>query len=79
MEVDVDHTLDARGLNCPMPVIKTKQEIDEVEVGGVLEILATDPGAESDIESWASQTGNEFIGIEEQDDDVLALYVRKQD
>lgn len=77
METETDHTLDARGLNCPMPVVKTKQEIDEVDVGGVLEVLATDPGAESDIEAWCSQTGNEFLGMEEPEDEVLALYVRK--
>lgn len=77
MDVDVDHTLDAKGLNCPMPVVKTKEAIDDVGDGEVLEVLATDPGAEEDLQSFASRTGNEYIGCEDQGDDVLALYLRR--
>lgn len=55
-EYDVTDQLDVTGLNCPMPVVKTKQAIDDVDVGGVLAVTATDPGSMSDIAGWASST-----------------------
>ncbi len=54
---EVTETLDATAMNCPMPVVKTKQASDELEAGDVLEVLATDPGSVSDIEGWADATG----------------------
>ncbi|MBC7224045.1 MAG: sulfurtransferase TusA family protein, partial [Anaerolineae bacterium] len=54
-----EKTLDARGLQCPMPVVKTSQEIKNVSVGGILEVLATDPGSMADINAWAKSSGNE--------------------
>lgn len=76
MEVEVDQTLDVKGESCPMPVLQTKKEIDNIGDGEVLEVLATDPGAESDVQSWADRTGNEFLGLEKEGD-VLRLYIRK--
>lgn len=49
-------TLDVQGQSCPMPVIKTKQAVDELEAGDVLAVLATDPGSQSDIRGWAEAT-----------------------
>ena len=56
MEVDV--TVDARGLQCPMPVVKVSQAIKSMDSGQLLEIVATDRGALSDIPAWASDMGH---------------------
>ena len=63
-EVTPDKTLDARGLKCPMPVVKTSQEIKSMPVGSVLQVLATDPGSMADIQAWAKSTGNELVKME---------------
>ena len=55
--------LDCTGLQCPLPVIKTAQAMKGLEVGQVLELLATDPGVEPDMKAWSSRTGNELVGI----------------
>jgi tRNA 2-thiouridine synthesizing protein A len=56
-----DHVLDAKGLNCPLPILKAKKALKEVPVGGTLEILATDPGAVADFQAFARSTGNELL------------------
>ncbi|MGC8837148.1 MAG: sulfurtransferase TusA family protein [Anaerolineae bacterium] len=63
-ELKPEKTLDARGLQCPMPVVKTSQEIKNVSVGGILEVLATDPGSMADISAWAKSSGNELVKME---------------
>ncbi|MEK7296532.1 MAG: sulfurtransferase TusA family protein, partial [Planctomycetota bacterium] len=60
-----DETLDCYGLMCPMPIFKTASKIKEIEVGKVLEIIATDEGIKKDIASWCNTTGNELLSIEE--------------
>ena len=55
--------LDCQGLQCPLPVIKTAKAIKEVEVGEMLELVATDPGVEPDMKAWTSRTGNELVNI----------------
>ena len=56
-----DKTLDCTGMLCPVPVIKTSKAIKELQVGQVLQMVATDPGAPSDMEAWSRQTGNELL------------------
>ncbi len=56
-----DHTLDAKGLNCPLPILKAKKAMKEVPVGGTLEVLATDPGAVADFQAFCRTTGNELL------------------
>jgi len=56
-----DHTLDAKGLNCPLPILKAKKALKEVPTGGTLEILATDPGAVADFQAFCRTTGNELL------------------
>lgn len=56
-------TLDARGMQCPMPILKAKKEITNLEVGQILEVLSDDPGSKEDFPRWAKRTGNEFLGI----------------
>lgn len=58
-------TLDARNLSCPMPVLKSKKALKELEIGQVLEILATDPGSMADIPAWTRSTGQELLSSEE--------------
>ena len=54
-------TLDARGLKCPMPIVKTAQAIKSIAAGELLEVLATDPGAVADFAAWSRSTGNSVI------------------
>ena len=56
-----DHTLDAKGLNCPLPILKAKKALKEVPDGGTLEILATDPGSVADFEAFSRTTGDELL------------------
>ena len=63
-EVTPEKTLDARGLKCPMPVVKTSQEIKTTAIGGTLLVIATDPGSMADIQAWTKSTGNELVKME---------------
>ncbi len=56
-----DKVLDCSGALCPVPVIKTSKAIKEVQIGQVLKMIATDPGAPPDMEAWCRQTGNELL------------------
>lgn len=56
-----DKTLDTKGLNCPLPILKTKKAIQDVPVGGTLEVFATDPGAVADFEAFCRTTGNTLL------------------
>lgn len=53
--------LDARGLNCPLPILRAKKALNEITAGQVLKVLATDPGAVKDFQAFAKQTGNELL------------------
>lgn len=76
-DIDATETLDVKGQSCPMPVVKTKGAIDDLDPGAVLEVLATDSGSVSDIAGWADSTpGVELLGQEE-DGDVFRHYVRR--
>ena len=60
-EFSVKKTLDTSGLSCPLPVVKTKKALKDIEVGEILEMIATDPGSIPDMEAWARQTGHELL------------------
>jgi tRNA 2-thiouridine synthesizing protein A len=60
-ELTAHKELDARGLKCPMPVVKTSQAIKTVEVGEVLKVIATDPGSIADINAWCKAQGNDLL------------------
>ncbi len=75
-EYTPEKTLDAKGLKCPMPVVKTSKEMKGVTVGGVLEVLATDPGSIADITAWAKSTGNELLGAEKEEG-IFKFYIRR--
>ncbi|MDG0812829.1 sulfurtransferase TusA family protein [Cohnella rhizosphaerae] len=57
-----NQTLDCKGLACPMPIVKTKKAMDQLEAGQVLEVQATDKGSLADIQSWANNTGHQYLG-----------------
>lgn len=56
-----DQVLDAKGLNCPLPILRAKKALKDVPMGGSLQILATDPGAVKDFEAFCRTTGNELV------------------
>ncbi|MCL6445888.1 MAG: sulfurtransferase TusA family protein [Alicyclobacillus sp.] len=60
--IAVDKSIDCKGLSCPMPIVRTKKAIDEMEAGQVLEVVATDPGSVADVKGWANRTGHQFLG-----------------
>jgi tRNA 2-thiouridine synthesizing protein A len=60
-----DVVLDASGLNCPMPILKTKKALNKMDAGQILEVISTDAGSVKDIEAFCNQTGNKLISINE--------------
>lgn len=77
MPVVAEHRfLDARGLQCPMPILKAAKEMKSLEEGEILEVLTTDLGALADFPAWAEDTGNEIVEQGEQDG-VLTFFIRK--
>ena len=56
--------LDCIGLYCPMPILKTKEQMDKLAIGQILEVLADDPAAEPDLKAWAKRTGQKILDIE---------------
>ena len=59
--MNFDRELDARGLNCPLPILRAKKALGELASGQVLRIIATDPGSVADFQAFARQTGNELL------------------
>lgn len=68
--------VDAKGLACPMPIVKTKKAMNELEAGQVMEVQATDKGSLADIKAWSESTGNQYLGTVK-DGDTLKHYLRK--
>ena len=60
-----NHELDARGLNCPIPILRTKKFLTTMEIGKIVRIMATDPGSIKDFEAFARQTDNELLSSTE--------------
>jgi tRNA 2-thiouridine synthesizing protein A len=56
-----DHTLDTKGLNCPLPILKARKALKDVPPGEILEVLSTDPGSIADFQAFCRQTGNELM------------------
>ncbi|MFC0016070.1 MULTISPECIES: sulfurtransferase TusA family protein [Allobacillus] len=74
--MNIEKTLDAKGLACPMPVVRTKKTIDEIESGQILEVVATDAGSKSDITAWTKSSGHELVDMKEEDG-VFYFYIKK--
>ena len=71
-----DETLDCVGLYCPMPIVHTAKKIKELKKGQVLAVLSDDEGIKEDMPSWCNTTGNEYLGIEEENG-VYRVFVRR--
>ncbi len=76
-EIVAKEELDCRGLNCPLPILKTKKAIEGLQVGEVLKMTATDPGSVNDMDSWAKRTGNKIVNREEANGE-FTFYIEKQ-
>lgn len=61
MTLQTTQTVDARGLSCPMPIVKAAQAIKTIASGDLLEVLATDPGSVKDFAAWSKTTGNQLV------------------
>lgn len=75
-EIKIAKTLDAKGLYCPGPVLETAKAMKQINIGEVLEVLATDPAAKPDIEAWARRTGNQILDIK-QEGGVTKILVKR--
>lgn len=73
---DFKQELDARGLNCPLPILRTKKAINGLATGEILKVIATDPGSVKDMEAFCKQTGNEMVSSSEAGGDYTFM-IRK--
>ncbi|TDF94055.1 sulfurtransferase TusA family protein [Paenibacillus piri] len=74
--LQANRMLDCVGLACPLPVVRTKKAIDELNAGEVLEVRATDKGSVADLKSWSNRTGHQYVGLKE-DNGVFHHFIRK--
>ena len=72
-----DRELDARGMNCPLPILRARQALNQMAAGQVLRIVATDPGSTKDFESFARQTGNDLLS-QSAGEKEFVFYIRKK-
>jgi tRNA 2-thiouridine synthesizing protein A len=71
-----DQVLDAKGLNCPLPILRAKKALKDVPMGGTLQVIATDPGAVKDFEAFCRTTGNELMESNE-DGKVFSFLIKR--
>jgi len=74
--IRTDKVLDARGLYCPEPVYKTRVEMDSMNIGQIIHVMADDPAAEEDISRWAARVGQELLRIDRKGEE-LHFFLRK--
>lgn len=75
--MNIDRELDARGLNCPLPILKAKKALAEMTSGQVIKVIATDSGSLRDFQAFAKQTGNELIQQETAGADYVTVMRRR--
>jgi len=75
--MDFDKELDARGLNCPLPILKTKKSLADLASGQVLKVVSTDPGSVKDMQAFARQTGNDLLSSGEEGKDFVFFLKKK--
>lgn len=76
-EINIARTVDAVGLFCPMPVVKLKLEMENVETNQVVELLADDPGVLEDLPVWCRETDNRLISLEKNRESIFVAYIEK--
>ena len=74
--IDVAAVLDAKGLSCPMPLLRTKKEMGKINSGEILQVDGTDPGSRNDIPGWCDRAGHEYMGEKEQSG-FISFYIKK--
>jgi len=75
-QTNINETLDARNLSCPLPILRTKKALNAMNSGELLQIQATDPGSVNDLSSFCEQTGNELVSSEEGENEFIFV-IRK--
>ncbi len=75
-DVKFDQVLDAKGLSCPLPILKTKKAVEALTKEQVLKVETTDPGSKNDMAAWAKRTGNEIVKVEE-GSGTFTFYIKK--
>lgn len=75
--MNFDKELDARGLNCPLPILRAKKSLNDMQSGQVLKIVATDPGSVKDFQAFSKQTGNELLSQAEANREFTFFLKRK--
>jgi tRNA 2-thiouridine synthesizing protein A len=75
--IDAQKEVDARGLNCPLPILKAKKALAEMHAGELLKVIATDPGSMRDFQAFARQTGNELVEQFAQGEEFVHLLRRR--
>lgn len=73
-----DQRVDARGLNCPLPILRAKKALSALTSGQILEVLTTDAHAERDFQAFCQQTGNRLLVQSKLDSDVMAHYLERR-
>lgn len=76
--MNFDKELDARGLNCPLPILRTKKTLNEMTSDQVLKVIATDPGSVKDFAAFAKQTGNELLSSAEAGGGEYTFFIKKK-
>lgn len=76
--MNFDKEVDARGLNCPLPILRAKKALAEMQAGQTVRVLATDPGAVKDFQAFAKQTGNELLSHGETTDKAFEFFIKRK-
>ena len=77
-ELKIDHTLDCKGLSCPMPMLKVAKAMKGINSSETLEMLGTDPGTKSDLPKWCDKTGNTLLETNELEGGVSQFIIQKK-
>ena len=75
--MNYDKEIDTRGLNCPLPILRAKKALTDMQAGQVLKVVATDPGSVRDFQAFARQTGNELVEQQQQGEEYVHLLRRR--
>ncbi|MEK3888715.1 sulfurtransferase TusA family protein [Bacillus sp. FSL K6-3431] len=74
----IDKVLDAKGLACPLPIVRTKKAMDEMKSGQILEVIATDKGAKADLTAWTASKDHELLKTKEDNNGILTFLIKKK-
>ncbi|GIP26982.1 UPF0033 protein YrkI [Paenibacillus sp. J23TS9] len=75
--MNADKVLDAKGLACPMPIVRTKKAIEELQTGQILEVQSTDKGSKNDLTGWANSTGHQLLESKEENG-IYTFWIKKK-